>query len=168
MRRFGALFASVALVAVMAGSAAAGPTSHFNGDFDVLVDGNLVGHIKAKLTSTDFAGPAGSFAFYAPDGSHGVSQVGETSFIDSPELGLDQVWFKAFEIGYSTDGSLPAYNLFVGHFVDMLDPTETDYVEFYGQHLVGEPVPWGGLSLGGQYHSRFDVGEGTFVLVVRG
>jgi hypothetical protein len=168
MRRIGALLASLALVAVTAGSVAAAPHSQFNGDFDVLVDGSLVGHIKAQLMSTDFTGPAGSYSFSAPDGSHGVGQVGETSFIHSPELGFDQVWFKAFEIGYSTDGSLPGYNLFVGHFVNMLDPAATDFVEFWGQHLEGEPVPWGSLALGGQYYGRFDVGGGAFVLLIRG
>lgn len=166
MRRFGSLLAALALTVLLVGTASAAPRSTFNGDFDVLVDGAVVGHVTAKLWNTDFGSPAGTFSFQAPDGSVSHAQVGETAFYHAPELGFDNVWFKALEIGYPTDGSLPGYTIFVGRFVDMLDPAETDYVEFWGQPLVGEPVPWGGLSLGNAYHGRFDVGEGAFALHV--
>ena len=99
MRRIMAVFASVALVAVLAGSATAAPSSRFNGDFDVLLDGSVIGHIRAQLSSTDFSGPAGSYAFNAPDGSHGVAQVGEDLVHRLAEPGFDHVWFKGLEIG---------------------------------------------------------------------
>lgn len=95
------------------------------------------------------------------------AQVGETALYHSPELGFDNVWFKALEIGYAGGGVFPTYGMFVGHFVDMLDPTETDFVEFWSQPLLNEPTPLGGpMALGDPYYFRFDVGEGAFALHV--
>lgn len=164
MRRLGAIAAALALTVVMASSVSAAPRSMFSGDFDVLVDGTVVGHITAKIRSTDFTSPAGTYEFRGPDGV-GKAPIGEASFGHVPDQGYDQVWFKGLEIGYTTSGALPGYNVFVGHFVDMLDPAETDYVEFWGQHIEGTgPVPF---TLSDVYHGRFDVGEGTFELLVR-
>jgi hypothetical protein len=167
MRRLAASLAAAALTLAMASSAIAAPRSTFNGDFDILVDGNVVGHITAKLWSTDFGGPAGIYSSAATGLGVSQAQVGETAFYHGDDF--DNVWFKALEIGYPGDGAFPGYVMFVGHFVDVLDPNETDYVEFWGQPLVGEPTPLGGpLSLGDPYTFRFDVGEGAFALHVAG
>lgn len=163
MRRIGSLVAAAALTLLMASSVNAAPRSMFTGDFDVLVDGEVVGHITARIHSTDFTSSAGTYEFQGFDGV-GKAPVGEASF--SHQQGYDEVWFKGLEIGYSSDGSLPGYNVFVGHFVDVLDPAETDYVQFWGQHILGTgPVPF---TLSEVYQGTFQVGEGAFELHVRG
>jgi hypothetical protein len=171
MRRFGSLVAALALTVLLVGSANAAPRSFFNGDFDTMVDGQVGGHITAKLWSTkpNFAGPAGTYSSAAPGWGMSNAQVGTAWFSRHPDWGYDEVWFKAVEIGYGGGGADPGYAMFVGHFVDMLDPNETDWVEFYGQPLLAEPTPWGGpMSLGDPYYFRFDVGEGAFTLHVAG
>lgn len=166
MRRLLALIAAVGLLASFSSSSIAAtpsvPSTGFVGDFDVKVDGVVIGHINAVLLSVPGKDkPAGTYRFRAVDGGMGSGQVGETSFTRTATQ--KEVWFKAFEIWYPGAG----FNLFVGHFVDVLDPAATDYVEFWGQNLEKEPTPWlGPMELGGTYYGRFDVGRGTFTLRV--
>ena len=166
MRRLLALLAAAGLVASFASSSVAAtpsvPTTGFAGDFDVKVDGVVIGHINAVLVNVPNQDRiAGSYRFKGVDGGLGVAQVGETSFYRSATQ--KDVWFKALEIGYPG----PKYGMFVGHFVDVLDPAATDYVEFWSQSLEKEPTPWGGpTELGGTFQGRFDVGRGIFTLRV--
>lgn len=168
MRRLGSLAAAVALTVLMVGSASAAPRSTFNGDFDTMVDGQVVGHITARLWSTQpgFYGPAGTYSATAPGFGMSNAQVGTAWFFGHPDEGYTEVWFKALEIGYPGGGTDPGFAMFVGHFVNMLDPTATDFVEFWGQPIDGEPNATDTASFGGRYYFRFDVGEGAFALHV--
>jgi hypothetical protein len=161
MRRVGAIAAAAALTVVMASSVSAAPRSMFVGDFDVLVDGAVVGHITAKIRSVDYAASAGTYRFEGM-GGFGEAPIGQADFYSNDEE--SGVWFKGLEIGHSTDGSMPGYNVFVGHFVDLVDPEATDYVEFFGQHIQGDGPTW---TLSDLYQAGMDVGEGTFELHVR-
>lgn len=164
MRRVAAvLFAGILTLSL--GGAVAGATSRssFNGDFDVSMGGVLVGHITAQ-TSGLAAGP-GTYTFRGADGTNGSAVIGEASFIANAELGYNEVWFKALEVGYPTAG----YGIFIGHFVDRLDLAETDYVEFWSA-----PIDWDfttypdtGGTIGVAWHGTMDVGAGAFVLKVR-
>jgi hypothetical protein len=163
MRRLLALLAAAGLVATVASSSVAAtpsmPTTGFVGDFDVKVDGVVIGHINAVLASVPNQDRiAGSYRFKGVDGGLGVAQVGETAFYRSATA--KEVWFKALEIGYPG----PGYGIFVGHFIDVLDPAATDYVEFWSQKITYDPDPGG--ALGGTFQGRFDVGRGTFTLRV--
>lgn len=165
MRRLVALVAAVVLASSLASSSIASsppmPSTGFVGDFEVLADGVEVGRITAVLLSVpDQDKIAGTYRFRAADGGTGSGQVGETAFYRTPTQ--KEVWFKSFEIWYP--GTL--YRVFVGHFVDVLEPGATDYVEFWGQNLTYDPTPGG--TLGSQYYVRFDVGQGTFTLRVPG
>lgn len=168
MRRLGSLAAALALTVLMVGSVAAAPRSTFIGDFDTTVDGQVVGHVTAALWSnTAFSGPVGTYSSSVPGWGISHAQVGTTWFFRHPESGLDEVWFKALEIGYPGGGADPGFGMFVGHFVNMLDPKATDYVEFWGQPILSEPTPWAGYaSFGDPYYFRFDVGKGVFALHV--
>ncbi len=163
MRRLLALIAAVGLVASFASSSIAStpsvPTTGFVGDFDVKVDGVKVGHISAVLLSVpDQDKLAGTYKFRGVNGVTGSALVGETDFYRDPIK--KEVWFKALEIGYPG----PGYGIFVGHFVDLLAPGATDYVEFWSQGLTYEPNDGG--AFGSPWYGRWDVGSGTFALRV--
>jgi hypothetical protein len=163
MRRLGSLIAAIALTVLLAGSVSASPRSTFTGSFDVLYQGNVVGHITASIWSTDLTSPAGFYSFRTPDGTYSTAQIGEAAFYrDGPHK---QVWFQGMEIFY-LGGTHNSYNVFVGHFVD--DGPGTRYVEFFGQNIQGEGAENFYLDpgTGTSYHGLFDVGPGTFSLRV--
>jgi len=164
MQRIGAVLAAGMLTISLA-SAVAGASSRssFNGDFDVWMGGTLVGHITAQ-TSGLAAGP-GSYGFRSPNGgNNGSAVIGDAMFYARD--GFNEVWFKALEVGYPTS----SYGIFIGHFVDRLGPTETDYVEFWSAPISWDftTYPDTGGTIGAAWHGTMDVGAGAFVLKVRG
>ena len=163
MRRLGSFIAATALTVLLAGSVSAAPRSAFTGSFDVLYDGNVVGHITAAFWSTDLTSPAGVYSFRTPDGTYSTAQIGEAAFYrDGPSK---NAWFQGMEIFY-VGGTHNSYNVFVGHFVD--NGPGNRYVEFFGQHVLGEGANAFSLDpgTGDSYYFRFDVGPGTFSLRV--
>jgi hypothetical protein len=163
VRRIGAFLAAV-LLTLSLSSAVVGASSRssFNGDFDVLMGGTVVGHITVQ-TSGLFGGP-GTYAFKGVSGQNGSGVIGEAAFYHND--GYNEVWFKTLEVGYPTAG----YGIFIAHAVDMLDPTATDYIQFWSA-----PIDWSfttypdtGGTIGPAWQGTMDVGTGAFVLKVRG
>jgi hypothetical protein len=175
MRRLMAILSALALVAVLAGSTVAkappvGATG-FAGSFDVVINGQKLGHVSALLrVPVGKTSVAGHYSFMAADGSSGDQAV-----LSAPMYyrGTDrnEVWFKGFSVGWPADPATgPGYAMWIGHFVDVLDPAGVDYFEVSGQALdidfVDGGYPVSVITTGGQFTNRFDVGRGTFVLRV--
>jgi hypothetical protein len=162
MRRIGAVLAA-GILTISLGGAVAGATSRssFNGDFDVWADGTLAGHITAQ-TSGLAAGP-GTYKFISYLGfNNGSAIIGEATFTAYPDEGYNEVQFTALEVGYPA----PGYGMFTGRFVDMLDPAETDFVQFWSAEINADPATGG--TVDPTFQGTFEVGEGAFVLRVRG
>jgi hypothetical protein len=168
MRRVISLLAAMALaVSMSAPSVAAGPPSfltHFTGSFDVLMGGEVVGHTDAQIWPSSADKPtSGTYSTWTLDGKISSSaQLGDAVF--NRNDGYNDVWFNGMEWGLGgTNG------IFTGHFVDNLDPAVPDEVEFWVrpvENLLESGAS--GASLGDQLYFHFDVGKGTFALVITG
>ncbi len=167
MRRLIATLSALALVGSLAGSAVATPTmprsSSFVGSFDTMVNGQLVGHIKAVLWPTTESKPAGGT--YSTSGPLGSSVAIPTEVGFHHFATYNEVWFNGLEVGTGYTKAA-----FTGHFVDNFDPSKPDTVEFWVQPMAPVGAP-GGFAFtnasGNPNHYSFTVGKGTFVLVVR-
>jgi len=167
MRRVISLVAAMALAVSMSGpSVAAGPPSfltHFSGSFDMVANGEVVGHVDAQIWPSSADKPtSGTYSTWTLDGKISSSaQLGDTAFYRND--GYNEVWFNGMEWGIGgTNG------IFTGHFVDYLDPAAPDMVEFWGRpinNLVGGA--WE-TSLGDPYYFQFTVGNGLFRIVITG
>jgi len=172
MRRLMAILSALALVAVLAGSTVAvappvGATG-FAGSFAVLVKGQKMGHVSALLgVPIGKTSVAGQYSFMAADGSSGDQAVLSAAMYYRT-ASKTEVWFNGFSVGWPADPVKgPGYAMWIGHFVDVLDPAAVDYFEVSWQGL---DIDWAGypvsaIQLGNQWSVfRFDVGKGTFVL----
>ncbi len=162
MRRAISILAGLVLTALLAASAVAAPPtakSSFNGDFDVLFDGAFVGHITARIPA-DSSTP-GTWVFDGPTW-HNTGVISEPAYYHNDTY--NEVWFNGVEVG-SPD---PAYRIFTGHFVDVLDPATPDYVEFWTTTISENG--FFDVSFAGTFHNEppWTVGAGAFVLKVRG
>ena len=167
MRRVLALAAAMALVVSVAGSSLATGsmpgTSRFAGSFDTYVDGQPVGHINAVLwptTDSQFIG--GSYSTSAP---FGKSVAIPTDVVFYHHATYNEVWFNGLEVGTGQGKTA-----FTGHFVDYLDHSKPDTVEFWAQPMAPVTAPGGFVftnSSDNPSYYNLTVGKGTFVLVVR-
>ena len=175
MRRFLALFSGVVLIAALAGPTVAvtppAGTTSFVGNCDTLVGANKVGRISAQLwVPTGNTSVAGSYSWVNADGASGDQAVLSAAKYYRSDT-QTEVWFKGFSVGWPADPEDgPGYAMWIGHFVDVLDPTAVDYFEVSGQGLDIDfaPYPQALIELPGHQWplSRFDVGKGSFVLRV--
>ena len=167
MRRGLAFVAALALVVSVAGSSLATGstrgTSQFVGSFDVDVDGQRVGHINAVLWPTTEGQPVGGS--YSTSGPLGSSVAIPTEVFFHHFATYNEVWFNGLEVGTGYTKTA-----FTGHFVDNLDPSKADTVEFWAQPMAPVSAPGGFVFTnpsGNPNHYFLSVGKGAFVLVVR-
>jgi hypothetical protein len=167
MRRVLALVAAMALVVSVAGSSLAtgsvAGTSRFAGSFDTYVDGQLVGHINAVLWPTTESKPVGGS--YSTSGPLGSSVAIPTEVGFNHTATYNEVWFNGLEVGTGYTKTA-----FTGHFVDYLDSSKPDTVEFWAQPMAPVTAPGGFVftnSSDNPNYFNLPVGKGTFVLVVR-
>ena len=167
MRRGLALMAAMALVVSVAGSSLAtgsvAGTSRFVGSFDTYFQGRLVGHINALLVPTTDGQPiGGSYSTSGPLGSS-VAIPTEVGFHHSATY--NEVWFNGLEVGTGQGKTA-----FTGHFVDYLDHSRPDTVEFWAQPMGPVTAPGGFVFTNTSDNPNYynlTVGRGTFLLVVR-
>ena len=167
MRRLMAILSALALVASLAGSAAASPavprSSSFVGSFDAYVDGQPVGHINAVLWPTTKSQPVGGS--YSTSGPLGSSVAIPTEVVFYHHATYNEVWFNGLEVGTGYGKTA-----FTGHFVDNFNASTPDTVEFWAQPMGPVGAPGGFVftnASGNPNYYGLTVGKGTFVIVVR-
>jgi hypothetical protein len=173
MRRLLALVSAVVLVASLAGSAAATPAqprdSSFVGNFEMINpdDGTAVGWATVEIrVATEKNLVPGFYDFHGAKGfpiREGRAVLGHTGFwFDFGHAADSNVAYtEGVECLYTDPGAKDCH-AFTGMFVDVLDPAESDWVEFQTQdpfnasHDPNDPTTWDKF--------QFLVGKGAFVL----
>jgi len=173
MRRVLALIAAIVLVAAFAGSAAATPAgpegSSFVGKFEMINmdDGTASGWANVEIrVATEQRLAPGSYDFLGARGysireAHAV--LGSSGFWLDSGHGADShvAYFQGVECLYTDPGAQDCHAV-TGMFVDVLDPTARDWVEFLRHDPndtaqdPNDPETW--------TRSQFFVGKGAFVL----